>query len=240
MKKRKIISIISVLTLGLTLTGCKAKISKFEEQLNKFEDLIDDSKIYTNDYKLEIKQTFRMDDDFDSINYTYKKDGNKIYAHEEIGDNLEYDIWYVDDEEHDYIRAVETSDSKLYYIYEKDEALNDVKSQKKSILQKAYNELYEAISECKLDDDDCSIDKKIFKDTYTFKAEIENDATDSEKIIKATLNEGRLVNFEMVEKGINTNTNKQETTTIKINIEYKNQTVSFNRTSDYVLTTEEE
>lgn len=238
MKRKNIISLLAIVSFGLTLTGCRAKIEDFDKQIEKLDTLIKDEDIYNKDYKIEYSQTFKVEDDLDSINYTYIKDGDKIHANEYIGDNMNINIWYTPDQENNYIKAskIESTNinKKTYSAYQKETALTEMKEMKKSILQKAYNELNEAINECKLDDDDCSVDKKMFSKKYNFEAEIEINE-DEKKIVKATIENGTLLYFELVEKVMNINLNKLETNTIKLNITYDNQTINFERTSDFTL-----
>ena len=98
MKYKKIISLLAVLAFFFTLTGCSAKLEDFEEQVKKFDNIIDE-----------------------------------------------------------------------------ETALNDMKDTTNRMLEKIYAELKDAISECKLDDDDCEVSKKAFSEKYTFEAEIDGE-----------------------------------------------------------------
>lgn len=238
MKYKKVITLLAVLAFCFTLTGCSAKLEDFEEQVKKFDNIIDEETIYNEDYKISYSQTFKTSNDDDSIDYTYIKDGNKIYANEFIGENINIKVWYTPDQENEYIRAREFYSNgdidKKYYIYDEETALNDMKDTKNRMLEKIYAELKDAISECKLDDDDCEVSKKAFSKKYTFEAEIDGEG-EEKKVVTAVIEDGRLISFEMVEKSINKNLNELVTSTIKANITYENQTIDFKRTNDFSL-----
>lgn len=238
MKKNKIIVLLSTLSIGLALTGCSVKMEKFDKQIEQLDELIKGSDIYNEDYKFKYTQTFKVQDEFDQVEYIYIKDDNKIQGDEYIGDDLHARIWFVPENENNYIRAVQSESdnviTKTYKEYNEDEALNEVKETKEKILKKIYTELTEAVNECKLDDDDCSINKKLFNKKYNFEAEIEINENEK-KIVKATIENGRILDFELIEKVMNKVLNKIETNTINFSIEYNNQTVEFKRTNEFTL-----
>ena len=244
MKTGKILSLLSVLSLGVALSGCKTKVDNFDSQIEKMNVLLAEDTLYNQDYKMKV---FYSDELTPNSQLIYTKDNEELKKEYFKGNDVSITQWYTFEGEQ-YIVSQKAitggNETKIYSVASKDDTLKSLKSDKEYYLNYMYSALREAVNVCKSGGAKaCSTEKKLFKKVYTIEATWETSVKNTKekadiKTVKATIKDGVLLEFELATHKYPTDSNTASTSLVRISFEYSDQTVDFTKSKDYVITSD--
>lgn len=205
---KKILAILGSFIMVLPLiVGCSTTNQKFDEQIVKMEKVLQEGKIYEDDYSIQA-ENYEDDETIESV--SLKKNGKNIY-YNKTQKNSSTTIW-VGEKDGKYYIYKNINDKKTYReVLETDIAANlkllgvNVDELAKNYLEIINSQARKITLSCKAVEksSDCEFEKSLFGGKVSIESEHKQNGITN--LINITIKKGKPLNYEEVIKSSTTN-----------------------------------